>query len=90
MDVDGELARVIDKIREVRTRKSLSQMELSERADISQSFLAALESGKKQPSVETILKIAHALEINPGDLFPRTTSSKSQIKEEIITLLDSL
>ena len=90
MDVDSELAQVIDKIREVRTRKSLSQMELSEKANISQSFLAALESGKKQPSVETILKIAHALEINPGDLFPRTTSSKSQTKEEIITLINSL
>jgi transcriptional regulator with XRE-family HTH domain len=90
MEVDGEVTQVIDRIRETRLRRSMSQMELAERADISQSFLAALESGKKSPSVETVLKIAHALGINPGDLFPRATSSKTQIKEEIITLLDSL
>jgi transcriptional regulator with XRE-family HTH domain len=90
MEVEDELARVIDKIREVRTRKGLSQLELAGKADISQSFLASLESGKKQPSVMTILKLAKALEVNPGDLFPRTISSKSQVKEEILALLGEL
>jgi transcriptional regulator with XRE-family HTH domain len=90
MDISKEIIQVIDKIREVRTRKGLSQLELAEKADISQSFLASLEAGKKQPSVGTILKLAKALEMNPGDLFPRMKSNKAQIKEEIISLLEKL
>jgi transcriptional regulator with XRE-family HTH domain len=90
MDISVELSQVIDKIREVRTRKGMSQMELAGKADISQSFLASLEAGRKQPSVGTILKLAKALEINPGDLFPRNIAGKSAIKEEIMLLLDKL
>ena len=90
MEINSELAHVIDRVREVRNRKSLSQLELASLAGISQSFLASLESGKKQPSVSTILKLAKALEINPGDLFPRNASNKLQIKEEIISLLETL
>jgi transcriptional regulator with XRE-family HTH domain len=90
MEISEELTHVIDRIREIRTGKSISQLELANKSDISQSFLASLESGKKQPSVMTILKIAKALEINPGDLFPRTIESKAQIKNEILALLNEL
>lgn len=90
MDIDAEVSQIIDRIRETRIRQSLSQLELAEKANISQSFLASLESGKKSPSVETILKLAYALDINPGDLFPKRRSSKKQIKEEIISLLANL
>jgi transcriptional regulator with XRE-family HTH domain len=66
-------------------------MELSLRANLSQSFLANLESGKKQPSVLTLIKIASALEVNPKEFFPVSSSvNKQQIKEEIINLLGSL
>ncbi|HOX32594.1 MAG TPA: helix-turn-helix transcriptional regulator [Spirochaetales bacterium] len=90
MEIDKELGEVIDRIREMRIRQGLSQLNLAEKANISQSFLASLEAGKKQPSVTTVLKIAHALGVNAGDFFPRKASDKVKIKEEIITLLRQL
>lgn len=90
MEIDKELTQVIDRVREIRLHRSMSQLELAEKANISQSFLASLEAGKKSPSVTTILKLAKALEINPGDLFTKNFTNKAQIKEEIIGLLDKL
>jgi len=36
-------------------------------SNLSQSFIANLEKGKKQPSVFTLLRIADALNVNPQD-----------------------
>jgi transcriptional regulator with XRE-family HTH domain len=78
----------------VRHDKRISQLQLSGKANISQSFLACLESGRKQPSVVTLIKIAQALEVNPGDLFPplmhETDHLRKEIKDEIKALLDRL
>jgi transcriptional regulator with XRE-family HTH domain len=67
-------------------------MELSLRSDLSQSFLANLEKGKKLPSVLTIIKIANALEVSPKEFFPENaiSNTKQQIKSKIIDLLDCL
>jgi len=67
-------------------------MELSLRSNLSQSFIANVEKGKKQPSVLTLLKIAEALEVNPQDFFPETTFSdkKEEIKEKICKLVELL
>jgi len=90
MELSEQLDYVVGRIRQIRHSKSISQLELAQRAEMSQSFLASVEAGKKQPSVVTILKLAQALEMNPGDLFPKTIKNKAQIKEEIKSLLDNL
>jgi transcriptional regulator with XRE-family HTH domain len=73
----------------MRVQRGISQMELSLRANISQSFFASLEKGKKQPSAFTIIKIAAALEVHPKEFFPAKTSTpdKQRVKDEIINLL---
>jgi transcriptional regulator with XRE-family HTH domain len=92
MDIDAQLNYVIGQIRKNRVQKGLSQIELSLSSGLSQSFLANLEKGKKQPSVYTIIKIADALDINVQDFFPRTSSqeTKRHIKDTIIALIESL
>jgi transcriptional regulator with XRE-family HTH domain len=92
MDIMGQLQYVICQIKNIRARKGVSQMELSLRSNLSQSFLANLEKGKKLPSVLTIIKIADALEVNPKEFFPENTNTdtKQQIKDKIIDLLDCL
>jgi len=67
-------------------------MELSLRSNLSQSFIANLEKGKKQPSVLTLIRIAEALSISPQDFFPETIDSntKEQTKEKIRKLLELL
>ena len=92
MDISAQLDYVIGQIKKFRVQKGLSQIELSLSSGLSQSFLANLEKGKKQPSVFTIIKIANALDMNVQDFFPRTSKqeSKQQIKETIVSLLEAL
>ena len=83
---------VIKKIKDNRTKLGISQMELSLRSNLSQSFIANLEKGKKQPSVLTLIRIANALSLNPQEFFPelKKTDTKEQIKIKIYKLLDIL
>jgi transcriptional regulator with XRE-family HTH domain len=92
MDIPGQMRYVITQIKKIRTQKGISQMELSLRSELSQSFLANLEKGKKAPSVLTILKIADGLEVNPKDFFWENihVETKQQIKTKIIGLLEYL
>jgi transcriptional regulator with XRE-family HTH domain len=89
--LDRQLEHVIKKIKEIRIQKSISQLELSLKTNMSQSFLASVEKGKKQPSVLTLLRIASALEVSPRTFFPEIEKrSRDEMKETIINLVHSL
>ena len=86
---------VITSIRSIRNEKKLSQLEVSTRANMSQSFLANIETGKKEPSAMTLIRIARALEVSPREFFPDAhslseTDVKREIKHEIMELLARL
>ena len=62
---------------------------------MSQGFLTNIETGKKEPSAMTLIRIAEALEVSPREFFPESTSEsninvKNEIKSEIIDLLARL
>ena len=85
------LACVVDRIKKIRINSGVSQMELCLRANLSQSFLANIESGKKQPSLLPIIRIANALEVSPKIFFPDIKErSKDDIKKEIMELVQLL
>ena len=50
------------RIRRLRKQKLWTQETLSEKAEIAPDFLCRIESGKKHPSLRTILSIANALD----------------------------
>jgi transcriptional regulator with XRE-family HTH domain len=50
-------------IRVARSLADLSQRQLADRAEIDRSYLSLIESGKRQPTIETIEKIAQALKM---------------------------
>ena len=86
---------VSNSIRNIRNSKKLSQFELSIRADMSQSFIVNLETGKKEPSAMTLIRLANALEVSPREFFPdiyeiSVANVKNEIKKEIIELLNRL
>ena len=56
-------------IKKYRRLKNLTQMALAEKADISVSYLCALEAGDKWGTPETIVKITASLNISPHQLF---------------------
>jgi transcriptional regulator with XRE-family HTH domain len=47
----------------------MTQEDLSERAHISVSFLSMIERGERSPHLETLAKLADALEVRLADLF---------------------
>lgn len=62
--------RVGQEIKERRLNMGLSQMELAEKAGISQSHLCRLETGMHVPTFATVERIAAALETVPSQLDP--------------------
>jgi transcriptional regulator with XRE-family HTH domain len=47
----------------------LTLEEFAERAKLSDKFLQAVETGRQAPTVDTIEKIAHGLNVLPSELF---------------------
>ena len=50
-------------IRRLRSDIELSQQELAARASVTPSFMSLLESGKRQPSLKVLRRLAEALEV---------------------------
>jgi transcriptional regulator with XRE-family HTH domain len=56
-------------LKQIREAKGLSQLDLAERAKVSQGYLSDLEAGeKKNPGIETLRKIAKALGVPVAEL----------------------
>lgn len=56
-------------IKMCRTRRGVSQTDLAHRADLSVSYLSMLENNKRDPTLSTLTKIAHSLNMPIGILF---------------------
>jgi transcriptional regulator with XRE-family HTH domain len=55
-------------LRAYRQERELTQEQLSERVGVVHSFICSMESGKKQPSLNMVLRLAAALGVRPGEL----------------------
>lgn len=56
-------------IREVRKQKKLTQEELAEKCELQTSYLAGVERGERNITLQTLDKIARGLEVNAQQLF---------------------
>jgi transcriptional regulator with XRE-family HTH domain len=56
------------RVRERRNGRGLSLEQFAELSTVHYVYLSGLERGLRNPSVMTVLKIAAALEIDPGEL----------------------
>lgn len=80
------------RLKKLRTDKKLSQRELAERFNISQSAIAYYESGKKEPNHEMLQKLADFFEVSLDYLLGRTDNTEptqletNQILEKISVL----
>ena len=64
-----DVENVIDKIRKFRTEKNISIVRLSVESGISRSHLFYIETKKTVPSLETLSKIAAAMQLQLKDFF---------------------
>jgi transcriptional regulator with XRE-family HTH domain len=66
----ADLRQILSKnIKSLRNQRSLSQIELAEKADISIPFLSNIERSNKWPYPDTLVKIAKALDVDVYMLF---------------------
>jgi predicted transcriptional regulator len=66
-------ANIADKVAERRLAMNMSQRELAERCSTTQSAIARLERGGRPPRIDTLLRIAEALDCElVVDLEPRS------------------
>jgi ribosome-binding protein aMBF1 (putative translation factor) len=71
-------AAIADQVSERRRALELSQADLAELTGTTQSAIARLESGGRPPRIDTLLRIANALDCElEVELRPRTTQEDS-------------
>jgi transcriptional regulator with XRE-family HTH domain len=75
---------VCKKIKEIRVKKKMTQLELASKIGIDDSSLRRIESGKTNPTLKTIYRIASAFEIEVTEIFSFTivTQTKEGKQEE--------
>ena len=62
-------AKVGKRIKELRNKLGISQEELAFRSEIHRTYIASLEVGKRNVSIETLEKVVNALEVSMSDFF---------------------
>lgn len=57
------------RVRQIRVARGWTQEELCERAEVHRSYLAAIETGGRNPTLDVIVRIAGGLRVPIADLF---------------------
>ena len=72
-------ARIAEQVTQQRKARGLSQKELAELTETTQSAIARLESGGRPPRIDTLLRIAEALDCELiVELRPRTKPKETK------------
>ena len=61
-------------LREYRLKATLSQEALALEAGIDRTYVSLLERGKRQPTLETVFRVATVLGISPATLVAKTSA----------------
>lgn len=74
-------------LKEWRVYRDLSGEHLAEKVGLGRQAVWKLENFKKNLVLETILKLAKALDIGPGDMFyPPPTDTRSRLNQRLLNL----
>ena len=68
MQPNRTLRALANRIKELRDRKGISQEELAHRAGLSRTGMGFLETGKRWPRLDTLMKVADGLNITVDEL----------------------
>jgi transcriptional regulator with XRE-family HTH domain len=76
-----------DEVRRLRLDRQLSIGALARRAGMTTTGVSLVERGIRSPTSETVEKLAHALNVKPGELYPKAVSpsrSRRRVEEEAL------
>ena len=57
-----------DRVRELRTKRGLTQQQLGDQAKVNYKYLGSIERGRENPSLAVVARLAHALAVTPTEL----------------------
>jgi transcriptional regulator with XRE-family HTH domain len=69
-DVNKQNWKLARNIQKIRQERQITQEELAERLNASQSWLARIETGREIPNLKRLQQIARALGVKVKDLIP--------------------
>ena len=77
------------RIKHLRQERGLSQEALSEKVGISPKYISSIERGKENPTLDIIIKLAGALQVDIEDIFKiaHEESNPKKLREMINHLL---
>jgi transcriptional regulator with XRE-family HTH domain len=81
---DARLVALGQQIRKVRKAKGFAQEAFAAAADIDRSYYGGVERGEKNLSALNLIKIALALEVEVGDLFPQRAQLTALVAGETL------
>ena len=68
INVTAVSKKIGENIRQIREKKNITQENLALEAGLNRAYIGYIERGERNPSTETMVKIAQALKISPKDL----------------------
>jgi transcriptional regulator with XRE-family HTH domain len=71
-------------IRSYRDDRGMSQGDIERRTGLLRCYLSRVENGHTVPSLETLAKIAEAMEINLADFFPGTDTAQDRQTRKVL------
>ena len=74
----------IRKLKAYREERNISQLELSLQSGVSQNMITYIVTGKRAPTLKTIIKLCKALDISPAKLFEENSPEKENLKQQLI------
>jgi transcriptional regulator with XRE-family HTH domain len=81
-DPDKASAAFGQRMRELRAREGISQDGLAREADVHPTAIGRIERGGREPRLTTILRLAHGLGVEPGELVNGLKSSRPSAHSE--------
>jgi len=67
-DDKASIERTAARLRQARKSKNLTQVEVAQKADISENHYAQIERGEKNPTVSTFKSIIKAIGVSSADI----------------------
>lgn len=72
------------RIKELRKRKALSQEEIAEKAETSPNYVSRMERGTENPTLDMLIKLSEALEVDLWELFDFKHQESSKALREML------
>ena len=78
------------RIKQLRAKLGLTQDLLAERVQISPKYLSNIERGKENPTLDTLMRLARSLKVEPWEvfLFDAVLVDTKEVRTKIERLLD--